>query len=249
MTTAIAPLPLADYQLVATDRNALQAAHLKMIEWAKAKIEQTELDVDIEETNHKIALENGWVVAPFERRLSRLARQRTFYTKILQAVEAGYAIVPNFQMNIFAVRTTAQAPRQGVREGSAWQNRNAFEQHAQRLPAGEGVYRNPVPDVYQDRKTEKTPTGDVTKYTSWPGEEFNDLAFPLALAKPALMSATGEAMARKIFDEIGVAVDTWSPTRGGGRADPIILGRLLNPRRGRPAISFFVGWYFDPSRL
>ena len=48
-------------------------------------------------------------------------------------------------------------------------------------------------------------------------------------------------------DEIGVAEDSW--TGGTGKPDPIIIGRLRNPRRNAPAISFFVGWYFDPSHL
>lgn len=73
------------------------------------------------------------------------------------------------------------------------------------------------------------------------------LNFPLALAKPVLMERAAAAMGRKLFDEIGVAVDTqWRGRRSG---DPIILGRIRNPRRGRPDITFFVGWYFDPTNL
>jgi hypothetical protein len=67
------------------------------------------------------------------------------------------------------------------------------------------------------------------------------------LAKPALMQRTATAMAQKLFDEIGVAVDSSFSGRTSG--DPILLGRIRNPRRGRPDMTFFIGWYFDPSQL
>jgi len=63
------------------------------------------------------------------------------------------------------------------------------------------------------------------------------------IAKPALMSKTAEAMALKIFDEIGVAVDT-----KGRKSDPVIIGRIKNPRQ-RPDLSFFIGWFFNPADL
>lgn len=50
------------------------------------------------------------------------------------------------------------------------------------------------------------------------------------MAKPALMTAAGNAMTAKVFDEIGVAVDS-----------------IRNP--SGPDVSFYLGWYFDPSEL
>lgn len=238
------------YQLVALDRPQLEAAQAKMIEWAKARRDQVDVDWDVENTSLDLAMQHGWLTAPFERRLSKLARQRTFYAKILQALEAGYAIVPNFQMNVFAVRTRWKAPRGSVRSGR-YNRPETFAQGAELLEAGDGRYVNPIPDLVTDSYTEKDDKRQtVTKYQQWPGDEFNDVEFPIALAKPQLMTRVGEAMAIKLFDEIGVAVDTWDRSRSGaGRGDPILLGRLLNPRTNRPSVSFFLGWYFDPSKL
>lgn len=235
----------AGYKLVALDRPQLEAAHAKMIDWAKARRDRVDVDLDVEGTALEVAVKNGWLTAPHERRLNVLAKQRTFYDKIIQALEAGFAIVPNFQMDIFAIRTKARSPR-GNRTTS-W--RHDFQQSAQLLPAGEGEYQNPRPTVFQETRKESDGKGgarEITEY--WPDDEFTDVAFPVALAKPALMSRVGEAMALKLFDEIGVAMDAGTrPTFR--RGDPILLGRLVNPRSGRPSLTFFLGWYFDPSRL
>jgi hypothetical protein len=239
---AIHPEQVDGYQLVALDRGELEAAHGKMIDWAKGKLDRVDVDVDVERTSLDIAVKNGWLVAPFERRLNILARQRTFYEKIVEALRAGYAIVPNFAMNVFAIRTNAARPR-GKEEQSTWAR---FIQPAQLLPAGEGRYVDPAPQVYSEERVVKDGSGkDVTRTFQSPSEEFDEVAFPIALAKPQLMTRVGEAMAHKLFDEIGVAVDSTSR----GRGDPILLGRLLNPRRNRQSLTFFLGWYFDPSAL
>lgn len=244
--TSIALNPTDTLHLVALDRPQLEAAHAKMIEWAKARRDKVDVDVDVESTNMDVAARNGWVTQPFARRLNALARQRTFYNKILAALEAGYAIVPNFGMNLFAIRTDAKAPRHQQREGR-W---GGFTEPSRMLPAGEGRYVNPVPGIVIEKEQGKDAKGnDVVKYEMWTADEFSDLEFPIALAQPELMSRVGQAMALKLFDEIGVAADQGSSIGGGNRGDPIFLGRLLNPRQGRPALTFFIGWYFDPSRL
>lgn len=237
-----------EYQLVALDRPQLEAAQAQMIDWANARRDQVDVDLDVEGTAMDLAAKHGFTTSPFERRMNLLARQRTFYEKILAALKAGYAIIPNFQMNVFAIRTKAKAPRGRVEEGN-WQT-NRFTQRAQLLPQGHGTYVSPLPDVVTDSHKEKDAAGkEVTKWQQWPDSEFNEVEFPIALAKPVLMSRVGEAMALKVFDEIGVAVDTWDRNRGQGHGDPVLLGRLLNPRTNRPSVSFFLGWYFDPSKL
>jgi hypothetical protein len=243
--TSIALQPNESLHLVALDRPQLESAHAQMIAWAKARRDKVDVDVDVESTSLDVAARNGWLTTPFTRRLNALARQRTFYDKIIAALEAGFAIVPNFAMNVFAIRTNAAAPRQETRDGR-W---NRFVQPAQLLAVGEGRYVNPEPLIVTDEQKRTNGQGnEVSTFSQWPHDEFEDVEFPLVLARPELMTSVGEAMARKLFDEIGVAVD--APGRAsGGRGDPILLGRLLNPRRSAPALTFFLGWYFDPSRL
>lgn len=235
----------AGYQLIATDEGELRAAHQDMIEWAKDRQLACESERVEVEGNLRVAQENGWKTSPFEKRLPLLARRRAFYAKIEAALRAGYVIVPNFQMTIFAIRTDAKAPR-GERTFSGW-NPEQFVQQAKLLALGEGEYKNPLPALLETHtQVDDGKGGKKTEITRW-ADEFRALNFPMALAKPMLMERTAAAMTGKVFDEIGVAEDT--AFRGGRQGDPIILGRIRNPRPNKPDITFFIGWYFDPTGL
>jgi hypothetical protein len=251
MTTAIEPVQeialqeATGYQLVATDDAQLRSAHGKMIEWAHVQIATLEAEKRAEEESLAIAKERKWATAAFTRRIAIMDRRITFYRKIEAALRAGYVIVPNFEMTVFAIRTKAKSPR-GGEVAQSWRGSD-FVQNAQQLPEGEGEYQNPRPQVWQrEEKREKADGKTESVKVFWPDDEFKDIEFPIALAKPALMTKTAEAMARRVFDEVGVAVDRTNWSR---RGDPIVLGRIVNPRRGASALTFFIGWYFDPSNL
>ncbi|NIN69677.1 MAG: hypothetical protein GTO63_34330 [Anaerolineae bacterium] len=78
------------------------------------------------------------------------------------------------------------------------------------------------------------------------------------------MKATSRAMALKIFDEIGVLPSETPKGRaqtrdrrqlvrsGSMRGDPILVGRLLDPRgtkRNPKVMNFIIGWRLDTSTL
>jgi hypothetical protein len=87
--------------------------------------------------------------------------------------------------------------------------------------------------------TEKKDGKDIIKWSAW-ATDFMDVAFPLQAAKPELMNATAQAMALKIFDEIGVA-----PNRRG--KDPLILGVINGPQFRKQY--FLIAWYLDTRAL
>jgi hypothetical protein len=245
-TTLTLPVhgPSTGFELIATDRPQLEAAHARMIEWAQQQIARCRAEQKEEKDAFTIAKAQGWAHERFRRRVAAFDQRITFYEKIEQALRAGYVIVPNLQMTVFAIRTEAKTPRGNARSGRY----NTFTQSPQLLAAGDGRYVDPNPFVHTEESTRLAEKGGVvTEITQWPTGLDDEIPFPIALAKPELMERTAEAMGRLLFDEIGVAEDTWNG--GTGKPDPIILGRLRNPRRNAPAISFFIGWYFDPSRL
>jgi hypothetical protein len=210
-----------------------------MVAWSVGMQLRCDEERGQEEEALRIATERKWATAAYKRRISLLQRRRAFYEKIQQALEAGYVIVPNFEMNVFAIRTDASKPKQTTSTRS-WEE---FRQQPRMLAAGEGDYVNPLPEVFQKQVGQ----GEHTSVVYFP-ESFEDVDFPIALAKPALMERTAEAMAMKVFDEIGVAVDAGSRI-ARGKGDPIILGRIRNPRENRPALTFFLAWYFDPTNI
>lgn len=235
-----------EFQLVARNSTELSAAHAKMIEWAERMQVKCETERAEQQANLDISVTNGWANSPtFERRIARLSARIEFYAKIEAALRAGYCIVPNFEMDVFAIRTTRGNPTGRPRTG--WSN--DFTQAPQRLPIGEGDYVHSQPVVHQRKDTvpdSRFPGQTREEWTQWP-VAFKDVEFPIAIAKPVLMAAAAKATADKLFDEIGIARDTqgWRGARAG---DPFLLGRLRNPRRA-PDVTFFLGWYFDPSRV
>lgn len=230
-------------EVIALDQPGLEASHAKMIEWALAAQRQVRSEIAEDTAALEVAKTRKWATKPFSSRITRLERRVEFYQKIELALRAGYVLVPNFEMTAFAVRTDAKSPRGGIRSGK-WNN---FVQSAKLLPAGAGRYIDPNPFVHTEESTVpdgKGGTKDVVQ--QWPTGLDDEISFPMTMARPSLMTRAGEAMALKIFDEVGVAVDT---RRRGGRGDPILMGYIGNPRDSRPGVSFFLGWSFDPSVL
>jgi hypothetical protein len=78
--------------------------------------------------------------------------------------------------------------------------------------------------------------------TFTPGE-FEDVEFPMTLVKPQVLDATAKAMARKIFDQIGVL-----PNRRA-KGDPILVGLIIPPHRRHEPLTFFISWWLNTNDL
>jgi hypothetical protein len=230
-------------QLVATSQPQLEAAHDQMLAWSQQQQAACSAELGEEQQALEIATTRKWATARHRKNVRELERRVQFYRKIELAVEAGYVIVPNLAMDVFAVRTDIDRPR-GSQSTESKHWLPDLTQQAKLLPAGTGEYRNPEPAREITTDVTTVQGKEVARYIH-EATDFAEIDFPFALAKPALMAEVSDAMRERIFDEIGVAVDQGM----SGRGDPVLIGRILNPRRGRPAISFFLGWFFDVSRL
>lgn len=230
-----------DFTVVARDPSEMAKAQKSLILWAARKIQaEKELLAEAEE-QRDIAAKNKWRASGWKNRV-RLSRQKIeFYKKIKVALEAGYYIVPPFPIEVFAIRTDRRAPDR-MESSSRWDN---HRQRGRRLPAGEGRYVSDLPAARESEWTETKDDGKkVTHYTSW-ANRFRDVDFPFKMAKPAVLNATAEAMALKVFDRMGVL-----PQRRA--ADPIVCGQIIKPGGNRyteTAITFFVAWWLDTKTL
>jgi hypothetical protein len=228
--------------LIALNRPQLEAAHAKMITFVQGRRARLLADMDEERQALEIAIKNKWAVKRHHAALDRMSKKVTFWDKIEAALNDGFVILPNFELNVFAIRTDAKKPR-GAMTNSRYQNN--FFQTAKLLPAGKGRYVSPAPTVMEQTSQISDGKGGTKElYSAWP-TTFDDVDFPVVMAKPALMTAAGNAMTAKVFDEIGVAVDSRHSGRRSG--DPVLIGRIRNP--SGPDVSFYLGWYFDPSEL
>lgn len=217
----------------------MEKCQKSLIEWCAQKIAQTQAEADDLLENLEIAKKNGWGTAAFVRHSRKAIQRVQFYDKIKLALEAGHCIVPNFPVDIIAIRTKKHKPEE-QEDKDRWDRK---EQSADVLPSGEGEYKSPLPVIFQ----RALPTGkDGAAETYYFAKEFQDCDFPFTVAKPEILSATALAMMDKVFDEIGVL-----PGSKKRKADPIIVGRIIDPRStyDKRFVTFLIAWFVDTSVL
>lgn len=237
----------ADMELIALAPSDLLAAQTNLVMWCDGKVTAIRREaVDLRE-NLKIAKDNKWRTNGLSSALARTEKRIPFYEKIKAAVAAGYLIVPNFPVDIFAVRVKRDAPRtQTTRPG--W-GTPSIEVSPESLPVGEGRYVGPAASL-SDTSFEQTKDGKKETVREFTTDGFTEeIGFPVQAVKPIVLDATQRALALKIFDSIGVV-------RNGGaggwvqrRGDPIVVGRLIDPRGNGRMVTFFVAWWLNTSDL
>jgi predicted transcriptional regulator len=191
------------------------------------------------------AIQNGWKTGVLDSQHSRALARKLFYEKCLIATRAGYTIIPDIPIDVFAVRSSRSVPRRNERyQESSYQNVQACvpEESPQVLPPGEGDYKNPEQFVRSARGSFKNEKGaDVFFHRQW-AVEYDSIEFPVIAAVPYVMNVTQQAMALRVFDQIGI-----SPQGSIRAADPLIIGQILGLRSGwkRKMVSFLIAWHLD----
>lgn len=243
---------LPTVHLVARNPEEMQAARNDMLAWLKSKL--TTVEVEVREMNAALneARTNGWKTDALQRARNRAIQLETFYFKMLMAVEAGYTIIPDFPLDIFAIRVQREHVTAGMRESNStygWPD--VPNEQSDRPPAGIGEYKNPSQLVrHQEVKRKEGDKEVVTRYTT-PTQFQDEIIFPMTAARPLVMNETAKAMALKVFDQIGIC----RPVEQGrivsyGKGDPLIIGQILHQRAsGIKVVSFIIAWYLNLNEL
>lgn len=228
-------------QFYALDPEQLAHAQTGLVAWAEEKVRT--LRAQFEEQGR--ALEDAARTpfsnqqAQWRRELNKTGEVIDFYEKVRDALAAGYIIVPDFPINVFAIRTDADAPS-GETVSHTYHRRMEFPQAPGVLPAGEGRNVAPIPATrHEDFKNEKD---EIRR--RWVATTFREVAFPARLVRAEILTATQKALALKVFDEVGMV---GTPRK----ADPIVVGKIIDPRdkyRQRK-IAFFIVWWLDTATL
>ena len=252
--SACTPKPIV--HLVARNPVEMASAQAHLASWLAIKVglcqtEAAELSGAVAE-----AKQHKWKSSILEGQHTRAVERHRFYEKCLLAVEAGYTIIPDIPIDVFAIRTARAKPRPGEKvteSTNQWVRPNLPDETPQRLPAGEGEYRNPAQLVQVLHERDKNNEGEELHIRSIKATGWNAIEFPVIAAVPLVMSATEQAMAAKLFDQIGV-----SPQGRARNADPLIIGQILGQARGwnygagqaryRTA-SFLIAWHLDVRTL
>lgn len=229
-----------DLVVIASDPQELADGQAATIEVMKRKEAEAEAEVQQAEMLVESCMRANIGTASATRALKRAESRHLYLTKVRQALEEGYVIVPNFPGRTIAVRVKRDKPSGKVVETSSKWAQNAPDQIAQILPVGEGRYVDVRPIQKDDSYKETDSDGkQVTKYLAWATDFSEEFGLPVEFMKPTVIQRTGKTMARKIFDEIAITGDpAWT------RGDPMVLGRIRD-RKNRKEITFLVAWFVD----
>lgn len=233
------PEPLS---LVALTPNEIGPAQVQLKGWCERKIDALKVEQADLQTHLDLAKKNKWNRTGLTNALTRTSRRIVYYEKMHDAVSAGYLMVPNMPISILAVRVNNAAPRSRSSE-HYWTR--SFPTPTQMLPSGDGRYVDETVGTIDASYTEKQPDGSTKKFIHIVSNDvYDDPDFPFEAVKPHVLVATQRAMALKIFDQIGVVQN--------GRArkgDPIMVGRLLDPRGNGRCATFFIAWWLNTADL
>jgi len=225
MTTAI----------VAVDRPSLVKAHVDVASWVEQRLERNRVELREVEVSLTQARDRKWATTSIANQVRRLKAHETFLNKVRGAIEAGYTIIPNFDLTLLAVRTDKNAPRA--------EDRSVPTVAAVRLPAGHGEYVSPEPEFESWTIEETGPDNKKRNDTVYRATAHAPVDVPFVLIKQGLAERLHEAMKERLFDEIGIVEH---------RRDPVLVGRILHPEArqwDRRGIAFFIGWWFNMQDL
>ena len=246
MTQELVPTTGMELEVSATTPLEMSQAQDRLIAWCERKVASMKHEAAELAENLAIAFKNKWKTSTLKRHADLATKRVTYYEKIKAALEAGYCIVPNFPVALFAIRTDKAKPAVMFTCEEYYNSPVGLvkTQEAKLLPAGQGEYQNPEV-VAALKHVDDTTNKHGNKMEVWTSqaEQWGEIDFPINMAKPKLMLATERAMAEKIFDELGILPDPRP------KKDPMILGRIIDPSptgySPKKVITFVVAWHLN----
>ena len=224
--------------LIATTPTQMQAITPRVIDWCDKRIEAANHEWSLASATFNSLLKAGYRTHPAQALMNKATKRIRFYEKVKSAIQAGYVIVPPFDLQLFAIRTKSDAPRLDRNE-RGW----VKEQPVMRLSEGEGEFRNARVSRFKvDTITKKNSAGNEYKSDVYENaDDWEELELPVRAMKPEIIDAIDQAQQLRIFDALGIAPNYRS-------ADPVICGQIRRPE-GPGVLTFFIAWWLDESDL
>lgn len=230
--------------VIARNPVELEQSQGKLIEWAGKKVAAQKQSMDELQENYDVAVKSKWRSSTLKRHLDIAKKMVIYYEKIEAALKAGYCIVPNFPVDVFAIRTAKKFPKKNYEQSKYKHSVGGALQKTESPPLGKGEFVSDVPIDGKDEKKSYNDEGKGITIYNAQAIAFDDPEFPLSMVKPQIMKDTSRAMTLKFFDEIGVL-----PERRG-KGDPMVIGRVVH-RVGysERVTSFLITWWIDTREL
>jgi len=239
---------IPQFHAVAVNGTEMVQAKAGIQSWLERKLQSIENEITSIQATYDAAIRNKWKSSTFKGQLQREKQKLLYYGKLLAACNAGYTIVPNMDVDVFAIRVKKQTPSVNSCERKETYKPSApsiDDEQEQRLSIGEGRYESPKQLIKTKRWETKDDKNQIVHHVRVTPTDFADMEFPLAIAHPVVMDATARAMSLKIFDRIGIVRD-----RNQTSGDPIVLGQITRKVGWQlKTASFLIAWYLDPRTL
>jgi hypothetical protein len=239
--TISVPIPVAtDFVVVARNSTEMAQAQVKLLAHMDARVAAEGEALKEAKDKLDFAVKAHHARASFAREVKLREGNILFYRKIRAALELGYCIVPNFPVELIAIRTNDVAPDY-AEESDRWSS--SFDVSVKSLPVGEGRYVGPKIAI----KSELRPTGEADKKKRVHcTKDFREIVFPARLAKMAVLEDLGRAEKAKVFDAIGIL-----PKPQRNPPDPMLIGQIVQKTGtySHKTVSFMIAWWIDTASL
>jgi hypothetical protein len=238
--------PVESVHLVATNPQQMASAQANLATWLRTKRDSMLTEAVELESARDEAKRHKWKTSAFNSAIVKARKRHIFYQKTLEAVLAGYTIIPNFPIDIFAIRVTRDEPLSGQQYNTGYRSADYRRELPDIAEAGVGEYKSVKPEGYRHSEEKKKQDGTAITYNYFTPTDLAEVEFPFTVARPEIMTATAEAMTLRVFDEIGICPQS---KRARGKGDPLIIGRIvIKPEPfAEPSIaaSFLIAWHLD----
>jgi hypothetical protein len=233
-----------DTFLYASTQVEMAKAQDQLIAWATNRVSSLKKELKLAKENLDIATKRKWKKGPFEGIVLKTTKRVNFYEKVEAALRAGYTIIPDMDVELFAVRTTRKKPKANT-SNSSWGN--LLDQKTSSPAKGEGRFVDPQAyerskDYVKKHEPGKAPEMGIVR---WATEFDEEIDFPFKMARPTILNATAKAMSEKVFDEVGCL------PRTRRQPDPVIVGRITL-REGsfvERRFNFLISWFIDTKEM
>lgn len=242
-----------DLTVVARSPQDVRTQHGSLKEWVHRQLDET--NSELSEINGLLekAKRQKFGTKDIAKHQKKIIAYKKFLIKIFAAIQAGYTIIPNFDIESLAVRSDG-------RTVAGNKHYSPPIHGAMKLEIGKGRYVSPEPEFESWTQAGKDYHGEAITETFYYATKNAPVPMPLFLARTQLAETLMSAMKEKLFDEIGIVngkrqhqthrVPVSAQTATG--IDPILVGRILHPKASqwnKRMVTFFLGWWMDTKML
>ena len=253
----VTELPNNELLIVATNPDEMLQAQLNLIDWAANAKATAQKELTEYEALLAGAVQSKISQVPYKRLIAIAQGQIDYFNKMELLFRAGYFMVPEFPMNLIAIRTKRLSPK--TREQVKRWNTDHHAVPSEHLPAGIGEYVSSSALCREWDVEEKRADNSTRKTRMIEQYGYDKISPPVAFMRPKLLNALDQALQAKVFDEIGILLPQRpaAPHRGAPirtiqpNPDPMLFGTITRKETGNKIFrtQFLIAWWIDTKTI